>query len=1339
MDLKKPHLLRVLKYLASAVGLLIVAGLVLALVAVKILDSDDYRRLAAWGVAQTGDTRMVVDGIFEVEWSRTLRLTATDIRFEGQADGAPPVLSIGRFHIRMAPVHLLRGIFLVKNLEIDGLRLTHQGSDARDAPPAALEWPLGFLTPVVERMALNNHQFLFRGANQEAGHHIFLQRLLLDDRVDEGPLFLHGHGRLNAENFEIAGRMGGMLAKYDEGRPFPIDLELKLANLEAKLTGSIDHPIDGEGFNLNLTVDEQEVANLVRIFRPNVPALGRFTLAAAIAGDIEALQIKDLDLEISNGAGIRISAEGSVPNLATGRGTEVDIQQTIENYSLLSWLFPEDWKVVEEFRLKAALRHADGGYTIEGIDARVKNDKGIVFEASGALKLGNPVEASLVQGVDLNLQITSPDTAGIKPLLTDAIPEIGNVRARARLVGPLDRLALEGLAVDRGGSGPIQLTTRGRIGHIPLEEDEPLEEIDFTFGIQAEDSRLLREFYEIPLGELGRVDLSGRITGSSRRFRLQDVELKTRTAEGLATHVTGGIDFAPRPEGGVIGDIGFKLQFTSPTLGIGEPLLGIQILRPLGPISGRADVTGTTADLTFENIEVTGGQPDSLYAEWRGRIESVPLVEGSVSSGHHTYGTIFARSSKDFADLFGIDLPDVGPVRGSWRDTDKDGVLGMADMQIAVGDGQRFALKVDGKIDNIVDQNKYGTFEEEEIEYAGVDLKFDLQTTDTHGIARMIGLTLPDLGAVTGAWRLTGGESGLAIREARLTSRAAGGLELTVAGEAPHIDVKEGGGLRDVDMQLAATAPDARALPGLEAGNLPALGALEASAHLINRDGRLNLEALRIRTGPADRPSLQIDGQLTTIDDPEQIKLAANFQTGLRPWLEKTRQDPTDANPQVEGRLELSPRKDRLQFDQFRLSAPDCGGLELEGAGMMHLAEGGDGPQVDLQLQTRIEDPAALGDTIGLPLPDLAPTALTGWYRETADLHEFSGDARLGGSRFQVDFHGAFKGETPVIEATLAAQTLRLQDLGFYPEESDAGGPTETGAEDRTDAPLFSPAPLPLPMLNDVELTLTIMADRIEAREDVFKQVDLPLTVKDGRLQIGPTTIEYKNGTSSIDAFYDTRESPPVLSVNMVIEDADLEEVLTSVDKPLVLGGQLTLFVDLHSGGRSPRELAAKLGGEVAFAIENGRIQRRIELLASDALDFLFTGPTGRTYTDLDCAALRMLFEDGRGTLQVFYVETPGMRAEAFGHVDFNDETIALLINSTSKRRLVRRSSPVRINGPLQDPSVIKVPAEEAAILAGQILVPVVALPARALGVLWSVISRDESEITCFIPPKDTP
>jgi len=193
------------------------------------------------------------------------------------------------------------------------------------------------------------------------------------------------------------------------------------------------------------------------------------------------------------------------------------------------------------------------------------------------------------------------------------------------------------------------------------------------------------------------------------------------------------------------------------------------------------------------------------------------------------------------------------------------------------------------------------------------------------------------------------------------------------------------------------------------------------------------------------------------------------------------------------------------------------------------------------------------------------------------------------------------------------------------------------------------------------------------------------------------------------------------------------------VDKPLVLGGQLTLFVDLHSRGRSAREIAVNLQGETGFVIENGQIQRKVELMASDALDFLFTGPASETYTDLNCTAFRMLFRDGTGTIQTFFVETPGMRAEAFGHIALADETVAVIINPTPKRRLIRLSSPVRIRGPLQDPSIFKVPAEEAAILAGQIMLPYVTLPARVLGYLWSLISKDDTEGTCFMPPENGP
>ncbi|MGD9098184.1 MAG: hypothetical protein PVF97_08865, partial [Desulfobacterales bacterium] len=702
--MKRSPRFRVLKYLLAAFGLLLTLGLILGLVAVTTMDDEDYRALAIWVAAQMGDIEMVVDGQFEVEWSRTLSLTATGLRFNPGPGGDPPGLeAVGRGHVRIDLVPLLRGILRVRDLEVSGLRFTHRaGSRDADLPRAASGWPLGFITPVVERAALTDFVFRIENAGNDPAEEIVLRRLTLDDIDDQGPLFLRGNGHLNAQAFQIAGRMGGTLALYDRTHPFPIDLTFTIADLRARLTGAIDHPLEGRGFELNLQVEEQELANLLRIFRQDIPSLGRFDFRAAITGDIDTLQINDLDLEVSNGAGIQISAEGAVPNLATGQGTTVDIQQSIENNSLLNWLFPEDWKVVEEFRLKAALRHVDGGYTIEVIDARVANDKGIVFETSGALKLGNPVEASLVRALDLNLQITSPLAAGLRPLLTDAIPEIGDVRVQARLVGPLDNLALEDLAIERGGSGPVRLTSQGRIGRIPLTEDAPLEDLAIDFSIQADNSKLLREFYEIPLGELGAVDLTGRITGSSRRFRLHDVELKTRTAEGLATHVTGGIDFAPRTDGGVLGDIGFNLRFRAPTLAIGEPLLGVSIMRHLGPISGGADVTGTTEALSFENIMVTGGQPEQLYTEWQGRINSVPLTENSVTSGYETHGRLFAARSSDFAALFDIDLPDLGPVRGRWQDIDKDGVIGMADIQVAVGDGQRFDLKIDGRIDNIV-------------------------------------------------------------------------------------------------------------------------------------------------------------------------------------------------------------------------------------------------------------------------------------------------------------------------------------------------------------------------------------------------------------------------------------------------------------------------------------------------------------------------------------------------------------------------------------------------------------------------------------------------------------
>ena len=103
-------------------------------------------------------------------------------------------------------------------------------------------------------------------------------------------------------------------------------------------------------------------------------------------------------------------------------------------------------------------------------------------------------------------------------------------------------------------------------------------------------------------------------------------------------------------------------------------------------------------------------------------------------------------------------------------------------------------------------------------------------------------------------------------------------------------------------------------------------------------------------------------------------------------------------------------------------------------------------------------------------------------------------------------------------------------------------------------------------------------------------------------------------------------------------------------------------------------------------------------------------------------------FEKGIGTIEVFYLDTPGVRARDVGSVNLGSESIDIFVNPEAKRRLFRSSSAVKIKGPLNHPSATKVPGKEAAILTAQVAVPLIALPGRALGHLISLIRDDKDE-----------
>ena len=86
------------------------------------------------------------------------------------------------------------------------------------------------------------------------------------------------------------------------------------------------------------------------------------------------------------------------------------------------------------------------------------------------------------------------------------------------------------------------------------------------------------------------------------------------------------------------------------------------------------------------------------------------------------------------------------------------------------------------------------------------------------------------------------------------------------------------------------------------------------------------------------------------------------------------------------------------------------------------------------------------------------------------------------------------------------------------------------------------------------------------------------------------------------------------------------------------------------------------------------------------------------------------------------------MFARGGAHIDLHTETMKMVLQPKPKKGFRGMTSAVTIKGPIADPKVRKLPFREAAKLYGEIFMPVVFLPVRALGYLWYLIQKDKEE-----------
>lgn len=1240
--------MRWIRYILLPLGGLIVLCMLLITIALLTFDNDDYRRLVIRSVGFFTGYKVTIEDTFTLELSKEPSLSAETIRLDPGPNGSqPPITAIGKLRIKIALSPLLTGTLVVKELMVEDVAMSvrvGEASEPESRRVSAMKAPSDIDIPIMESVRLRNIRLDLVNEAENSTVPIMLRQFDIDDIKNAGPLFIKGEGTVSGNDFWIDGKLGALAAIFRGDQPYPAFLKLRSTGFNLTTSGTVEDLVDGEGLKFQLTGEAGELSNMLGLLQIDVPRLGHLNLEATVSGDISAPRVSNINVTLSGDPQVEIAVKGSIGNAMSGEGTNILVSGSCSNPDIIKMLLPENLPLISRISIAGNVREAKGALAIESLAVQAIGKNGLSVKADGRIGLGEVIKAPTVNDMEVRISLSLPTTEPLKPYVMDSLPEMGPLMARARLTGSLERLSLEDIVIDSGGSGPLQFTSQGRIGLLTAGDDTSVSEIDLTASLKAAKTGLLASGFGVEIPEMGSVSLRTRIRGSLNQFQLAEINAHTSSAKGLKVALSGSIHFEQQKKSGFLGNMNIQARIDAPSMGVATSPLGFTFLSDLKPFRASAQIVGTTEVLSLNKIVLNIGQSSPMRIQLKGDVDRVPLVG---------------------------DRP--------------------------ISDIKLFA-------------------------------SFDADNTSA--LSTDLGISIPNLGQMNGSFQLSGNLAQLGISKARLSTASSQGLEISAIGSVDRIHVEGEKPVEGVNALLTITAPGVGTLPGLADLELPDLGPLQVKANINDRSGSLDVETFDIRTGSKKEPTFRMQGKAHRITDLNQIALRADFETTSQMWVEKYIQESVKNNHTLAGAIEINGAADGLNVDEVWFGTADRKRLVMLAQGTVKDLSGS--PAIDLQIDTTAPNPPAVGSILGLSLPPLGPLAIKGQIKGHAQGGIFEGETRIGETSFKATVSGDFAGQRPRIDAKFQSETVDLEAIGIYPEAFQESSAARPQPKSKKDAPLFDNTPLSFEALKNFDLSLTLDAKKLIGRNLKIEDLDLDILLENGRLRIHPANMVYAAGLSSFEFIIDASGSKPEFILKVKGEDIDIDDVLAYAHEPIILSGNLNLVVDLQSVGGSAREVASNLNGEFSIALENGRIQRIVNFLSPDAFDVLLTTARMKKYTDLHCLITKIQIEKGIGNVQIFFMDTPSIKAKGAGKVNLAEETIEFVVYPEAKKRLYKKSTALMISGPLSKPSVVKLPSAEAAQLYGEIFMPYVFVPARALGYLWYLVKKDQEGTPCM-------
>lgn len=832
-----------------------------------------------------------------------------------------------------------------------------------------------------------------------------------------------------------------------------------------------------------------------------------------------------------------------------------------------------------------------------------------------------------------------------------------------------------------------------------LEADATDFHYDFTLDGDYRDLNQFARGLPKMTGLAGSMQVNATMTGDSQGFVLSDAHFKIDNKPGYEFEATGSLDYAIAGKNSLELAAHGELASLAPVAN----LAGIDF-GDLGSVQGSASVGGTLEHPVMNWFSIATQNNAGLIVRLSGHLDLFNQARLEHSdTNNQVHIDIRGPSLSVLEHWLQPQDYDPGPWHISADLLETGNKTALENVSASVGEEDWLAVQAGGRVGLLLEREPD---EEQTVAFKmeGIDLTVTAETVDSARLGRFLDLELPDKHTANASLRLTGNPSLLLVSDGELTIESEH-LNATMASLNlslhPGEDQLSSGLNATINAKLSGTS----ALANYVSIEVPELGPVSLQAKLTQKESLYQLR--NISVGINDE-NMSINttgdiGDLASIADVTLQTALAGVDTGtLMGEIIQGFQYPKPLGS-LTGSFKLRRKRTSWNIENLALENSSSEGrldLAVEG-GIKHVTEL---PRADLEASFGMADPDLLEILSGLRMHPVA-----GQIQMTAGPEQLSGKltATVGTTGFTADGHITYT-EQSIAGITLAVVTpnLSLADFGFQPKDTDSS--SESGQEERPLSLLDLKAKSP-----PYPIDVSVKIDGVTGDNTNIDSFEVHLTGKDHSYTLDQFALWYNNALAEFRGIIDLNASPPIVSLagrGMAIPLGTLTKDLGII---VNVSGSLSLQGGLTAVGAETPELLQSLNGSLAVALEDAVIEgAAYDLLATDLLEWIYSGAMNEKSTYLDCTMAKFLISDGIATSDSLYIESSKMVASGDVEVDLVKQKLDLTLVPMSKSRKLQIPSTVRVHGKFDKlkPEISPVTAIADASAMAFLLVPNLAM-----------------------------